>query len=402
MSSVAFAWRRLIRQPGPTVLAVLGVGAVGALLFDMLLLSRGLIVSLEQNFDRTGFDVRVMSTETIPLASPTIPDAVATAAAIADLPEVEVAVPMRIGRARTAVPERRRQVLLTFVGAVPAARPGWNLVAGRDLHEVEATGVPPLVINRTLAERLELEPGAGLSLRGLCTFGRTWLPVFEFRVVGIAEFPVDGASRFTAATNLSDFARACGEENPDEADLLLVASRPGVGAAAAAEAIRRRLPDLNPVTTEELLDQFQGVGFTYFRQIAVVLATITLFFGFLLTATILTVTVNQRYVEIAALRALGFSRRRIATDLLWESAVLVGAGGLLALPLGAGLAVWLDRILTAMPGVPPNVHFFVFQPRALVLLVALLGATAALSALYPVWLAAHLPIAATLRDEVVS
>ena len=55
-----------------------------------------------------------------------------------------------------------------------------------------------------------------------------------------------------------------------------------------------------------------------------------------------------------------------------------------------------------MPGVPLNVHFFVFQPRALVLLVALLGATAALSALYPVWLAAHLPIAATLRDEVVS
>ena len=129
-------------------------------------------------------------------------------------------------------------------------------------------------------DRLYLETRrVGLSLRGLCTFGRTWLPVSEFRVVGIAEFPVDGASRFTAATSLSDFARACGEENPDEADLLLVASRPGVGAAAAAAAIRRRLPDLNPVTTEELLDQLQGVGFTYFRQIAVVLATVTLFFN---------------------------------------------------------------------------------------------------------------------------
>ena len=80
MSSVAFAWRRLVRQPARAVLAVLGVGAVGALLFDMLLLSRGLIVSLEDLFDSTGFDVRVMSTEAIPLASPRISDAVATAA----------------------------------------------------------------------------------------------------------------------------------------------------------------------------------------------------------------------------------------------------------------------------------------------------------------------------------
>ena len=64
--------------------------------------------------------------------------------------------------------------------------------------------------------------------------------------------------------------------------------------------------------------------------------------------------------------------------------------------------MWLDAILRAMPGVPPNVHFFVFEPRALVTHVALLGATAVCSALYPVWLAARLPIAATLRDEVVS
>ena len=61
---------------------------------------------------------------------------------------------------------------------------------------------------------------------------------------------------------------------------------------------------------------FQQAGFTYFRQISAVLTTITLFFGFLLITVLLTVSVNQRLGEIAALRALGFSRARVVADVL--------------------------------------------------------------------------------------
>ena len=401
MSSLAFTWRRLVRQPGRTALGVLGVAAVGALLFDMLLLSRGLVVSLEDLLDRAGFDVRVMSTDTPALANPRIADASATVAVIAELPEVSLVTPIRIGRARISEPEHQR-LSFTFVGAAPAAHPGWDVVEGRDLHEVNAGGTPPILVNRNLAAGLGVSPGGGLALRGTCSQGRSSLPSINFRVVGIATFPFDGESELTAAAALSDFARACGEEDLDEADVLLVASRPELGAEAAAQAIRRRLPGLYAFTNEELIDRFQQVGFAYFRQISTVLATITLFFGFLLVTMLLTVSVNQRFAEIAALRALGFPCRRIATDLLCESAVFVGAGGLLSLPLGAGLAVWLDAILRAMPGIPGNLHFFVFQPRALILQVALLALTAAFAAIYPVRLAAHLPIAATLRNEVVS
>ena len=120
----------------------------------------------------------------------------------------------------------------------------------------------------------------------------------------------------------------------------------------AAAAIRAAHPDLHVVTNEELVERFSRVEFTYFRQISVVLATVTLFFGFLLIAVLLTVSVNQRLGEIAALRALGLSRARVVAGVLWESVMLVGAGGLLALPLGAALSVWLDAILRAMPGMP--------------------------------------------------
>jgi ABC-type lipoprotein release transport system permease subunit len=54
-----------------------------------------------------------------------------------------------------------------------------------------------------------------------------------------------------------------------------------------------------------------------------------------------------------------------------------------------------------MPGIPSAMHFFVFEPRTLLTHVALLVATTLLASAYPMWLVARLPIAATLRSEVV-
>src|SRR5204863_9887408 len=110
-------------------------------------------------------------------------------------------------------------------------------------------------------------------------------------------------------------------------------------------AIQRLRPDLHAATNEEIVARMQQQGFTYFRQISTVLSTITMLFGFLLITVLLTVSVNQRLGEIAALRALGFSRRRVAADVLCQSALLVGFGGALALPLGIALSIWLDAIL---------------------------------------------------------
>jgi putative ABC transport system permease protein len=258
------------------------------------------------------------------------------------------------------------------------------------------------VVNRNLAEDLDLAVGALLPLRGECTNGPAALPLVDFRVVGIAEFRFDSHGWRSAATTLEGRARACGDDFIDTADLVLVVSSPQHGPEAAAEAIRAVRPGLWVYTNEQFLQRFQQTDFSYFRQISFALSCVTLFFAFLLIATLLTVSVNQRLGEVAALRALGFSRRRVVTDLLWESAILVGVGGALALPLGGLLAWGLDGILRGIPGLPASLHFFVFDPRALLLHAVLLSGAALAAAAYPVWIVARLPIAATLRREVVS
>jgi putative ABC transport system permease protein len=194
---------------------------------------------------------------------------------------------------------------------------------------------------------------------------------------------------------------ACGGDNSDEADVIMVASQEHAGTAAAVADVGRLLPELHVLSNAEAVNRFERGGFTYFRQISTVLTAVTLSFAVLLITVLLTVSINQRLGEIAALRALGFSRWRVVADVFCESVLIVGGGGLLSLPAGALLAIALDRILKRIPGIPADVHFFVFEPSALQVHLLLLAATAIVAALYPIRIVARLPIAATLRDEVV-
>jgi putative ABC transport system permease protein len=407
LRSIRFAWLSVVRQPARAGLAILGVAAVGALLFDMLLLSRGLVLSFRDLLDRSGFDVRVLATDAPPFTGPRITEATATTMALAALPELEAVLQLRVRDAQIVEstadsgdsPAALRRV--DFIGADPQVRSMWTIVEGEDLPD-RPEGVSVAIVNEYLARRVGITPGSELLLRGRCNGSSDAAPPVRFRVIGIADFPFDSATARTVAGTLSDADRLCGGAAQDRAEMLLVRSRPTVGAFAAAAAIRAAHPGLHVVTNDELIERFSRVEFSYFRQISAVLATVTLFFGFLLIAVLLTVSVNQRLGEIAALRAVGLSRSRVTAGVLWESVMLVGAGGLLALPLGAALSVWLDGILRTLPGLPADLHFFVFEPRALYVYLVLLTVASLGAAAYPMRIVAVLPIAATLRREVVS
>ena len=393
MRSIGFAARSLVRQPGRTVLGILGIAAVGALLFDMLLLSRGLVVSFRDLLDGIGFDVRVTATDSPLPGGVRLTDSTSLVSVVAGLPSVSDAVPMRTATGVFVLSGgRRRSAAVT--GMDPGPRRPWTLMSGRDVASAET---PEVIVNERLMDDLATPLGSVVSVRLECD-AELAAPVAQpFTLVGVAQFPFDSEGQETAAIAFSTLRKACG--NDDKADMLMVASK--TGAAAAVGAIRAARPDVYAVTNEQIVARMQAQNFTYFRQISTVLSTITLLFGFLLITVLLTVSVNQRLGEIAALRALGFSRARAAADVLAQGAMLITAGGTLALPLGTALSIWLDRILKSMPGIPAAMHFFVFEPRALIWHVALLVTTALLASAYPMWLVARLPIATTLRNEVV-
>jgi putative ABC transport system permease protein len=405
MTAFALAWRTARRYRARAVLAIIGVAVIGALNFDMLLLSHGLLLSFADLINRSRYDIRIVGSAGIPLARLPVDHADQLMADIAALPEVSGAALVRTEPAMMTA-KNHPPLPLELIGTTdPAGAGSWTLVSGGDLADginAASSTAPPIVVARSLALQLDLKPGSVLRLRARIAGALSALPSVDFRVAGIADFPFEAAGAYMVATTMAGFQMAHGGGARDQADMVLAASAPASGPDAAVAAIARLRPDLRVFSNDQVISSFNRNGFTYFRQISIVLSSTTAAFTFLLVATLLTVSVNQRLGEVAALRALGIARRKIAATLLWEAAMLVGVGGVLALPLGALLAVGLDGILRRMPGLPEGLHFFVFEPRALVLHAALLAATAVVAALYPMWLAVKLPIAQTLRQEIVS
>ena len=170
MRSLRFTWLGLVRQPGRTLLGVLGVAATGALLFDMLLLANGLVVAMEDLLDDAGFDVRVTAMEGIPFGGPRLREASHAVAAIAGLPEVAQAVPMRLGDATVSGP-RGIDRDVTVIGAPAGSNAGWTLVDGRRLDDVEVPAGRPMLVNAAFARASGAAPGDGVTLRGDCGGG---------------------------------------------------------------------------------------------------------------------------------------------------------------------------------------------------------------------------------------
>jgi len=402
MTALQLAWRTARRYRARAVLAVIGVAVIGALNFDMLMLSRGLMLSFTDLINNTGYDVRISGATGLPLSRAPLDNATALMNEIATLPEVEAVAIMRTSFAALLRAGQPAEGAELIGSSDPAGLGIWKPVSGGDLTAGADGAAAAAVISRSLADRWKLTPGSTISIRARTSDALSALPAITLRVAGVADFPFESQDAPIVATTMAGFKAAQGGVVNDEAAFMFARARPAVGPDAAAAAIMKFRPDVRAFSNEQVIGNFSRNAFTYFRQISVVLSTTTAAFSFLLVATLLTVSVNQRLGEVAALRALGISRRRIASTLLWEAALLVGIGGLFALPLGELLAMLLDRILRRMPGLPSGLHFFVFEPKSLALHAAVLVATALVAAMYPVWLAVKLPIAQTLRQEIVS
>jgi putative ABC transport system permease protein len=112
-----------------------------------------------------------------------------------------------------------------------------------------------------------------------------------------------------------------------------------------------------------------------------------------------TITVNERLGEIATLRAIGLGRATVVRQVLAEGIALTAIGSILGVLLGLATARYLDAILTSFPGLPAAFSFFVPRADTLTQAAIVLLVTGSLAGLYPAWLAARAPIAATLRAE---
>jgi putative ABC transport system permease protein len=141
---------------------------------------------------------------------------------------------------------------------------------------------------------------------------------------------------------------------------------------------------------------------SYFRQLGFILGAVSLIVGFLLVTTLVTVSVNERVGEIAVMRAMGVSRAHVVQQIILEGLAISLVGAVAGLGLGLVTARYLNSILSAFPGLPAAIDFFIFQPRSAWTALGLLVAVGIAAGIYPSWREATLPIAAALHEEAVA
>jgi putative ABC transport system permease protein len=111
----------------------------------------------------------------------------------------------------------------------------------------------------------------------------------------------------------------------------------------------------------------------------------------LVTGNALSNSVRERLNEFAVMRVLGFSRRRLAWQVLRESGWIVGVGAVLGLVLGWRLCVMMT------PFIGNVLPYFVVNAQAVVVAVLLAAVFSVLTGMLPAQRVTALPVADTLR-----
>jgi len=391
----ALAQASLIRHRARTVLAVLGVAVAAAMLLDMVMLATGMRESFRELLLSRGFEIRLAPKGTLPFdTDATIPGVGAITATLRANPDIREISPV-LG-ASIHILAGNRDVSGSALGIDPSVQGDYELLSGRDVTTPDA-----IVANDHLLSQLGARVGDTLSVAaGYDPQTRTYSGQRKLVVTGRARF-IYGAADQSSSAMRRETLEAMGGQARDRASLFMVRVRKGANAEQVRDWIDKQLPNVTAISIATAIAQVDE-RLSYFRQLALILGAVSLFVGFLLVTTLVTVSVNERAGEIAVMRAIGVSRSHVVEQIVLEGVAISLGGAVLGLALGLVTARYLNTILSAFPGLPMAIDFFLFQPKAAWSALGLLIASGIGAGIYPAWRAASLPIAESLRREAIA
>jgi len=324
----------------------------------------------------------------------TIPDASNVIRVLHTIPDITAISPVLGGQLHISIGSRT--ITATALGVDPAVQGDYEITEGHTPtapNELVASDDFLRASGAKIGDTLSAASGYDPQLRSF-TGLRTLI------LVGRAHFLYMASEQRAVAVPIATLQQMRGNAARDRASLFMIRARDGADVDAALKHIQAALPTVTAVSTETAMRQVDE-RLSYFRQLAFILGAVSLGVGFLLVATLVTVSVNERLGEIVVMRAIGVARSRVVSQIVIEGVVIMFVGAIAGLGLGLATARYLNSILAAFPGLPAAIDFFLFEPRDAWGALGLLTVAGILAGIYPSWRGASLPIAITLREEAV-
>jgi putative ABC transport system permease protein len=295
------------------------------------------------------------------------------------------------------IPVGARDVSSPVLGVDPTVQGDYEFLSGHDITTSDA-----IVANEYLLQKLGARFGDTLNVAaGYDPQTRTYSGQRKLVLTGKARFIYGATEQAAAAVRRETLEALGGGARRDRASLFMVRVRKGANPDSVRDWIATQIPGVTAISVGTAIQEVDQ-RLSYFRQLAFILGAVSLFVGFLLVTTLVTVSVNERAGEIAVMRAIGVSRTHVVQQVVIEGVAISLVGAIIGLGLGLVTARYLNSILSAFPGLPMAIDFFLFQPRAAWSAVALLVGSGIVAGIYPAWRAASLPIAESLRREAIA
>ncbi len=402
------AWRFLFAH-GRLATLLAGV-AVGGIALGVLVLTT--VLAVMSGFETTLSQKLVaLSAEVTVSPPPTATNWRPLAARLEREPGVVAAAPQLLGEALLLAHDKLAPIGLRGIDAAAEAKAsdlGAQLASGS--LAALAPGAHRLFVGEALADKLALKPGDEVSLltaRADRTATSFTPALSRYQVAGIYHVGIYQLELRQVYTDLADVRVLF--PNAGAADINLRLAQP-LAAPAFAAGLRTRLGPRYAVSdwTERQATLFATIGLQK-RMLFIVLAAILAVAAFSVVATLL-VSGLDREPEIAVLKTLGFSPRRIAGVFLVQGFLLGTVGTALGLGLGAALAMNVNRLLGVLDHLfhtrllPPSIYLiselpaqFRWQELTVTAVVAVALALAA--AVYPALRGARSEPAEALRYE---
>jgi len=365
------------------------------MLLDMVMLSTGMRESFRELLLSRGFELRLAPKGTLPFdTDATIAGVGAITGVLRTNPDIREISPVMGGSIH--VPVGNRDVSGSVLGIDPSVQGDYQLLSGSD---PTANGI---AVNDFLLERLGARVGDTINVAtGYDPQTRTYSGQRKLVITGRVKFIYGAAGQSSSAMRRETLESMSDASRRDRASLFMVKVREGADAERVRDWIEAQLPNVTAISIATAIAQVDA-RLSYFRQLALILGAVSLFVGFLLVTTLVTVSVNERAGEIAVMRAIGVSKLHVIQQIVIEGVAISLAGALLGLGLGLVTARYLNAILSAFPGLPMAIDFFLFQPKAAWSALGLLILSGIGAGVYPAWRAASLPIAESLRKEAIA
>lgn len=353
--AVSVAAAQLRHDRARTVLAVVAV-AVAVLSTTLLAsLGYGVVETGQQKFDASGRDLWVTGGSLS--AGPggygsAILDAHEVAADINSRKGVESAVPLAF---QAVYVGNGSGELRTLVGVgVPGGGPFVRIEEGSgfehgDDHYADGSYDGPMtnsvVVDSRTAELFDVGVGDTLRIGGSAESARQ----HEFEVVGISPTFSSFLGAPTVTLHLSELQEVTGTTGTDRATFITVTLADGADPAAMEAELERAYPDYEVRTNDEQMRsilQHNAVVIAVGGAL-VVLAVVA---GFALTLNVLSIVVFQQREELAALTALGVSRRTLVGMVAAQGVLLGAVGGLLGVAVTPPFAAVLNYVAAEIVG----------------------------------------------------